>query len=143
MKKITAILIAMLAALPVSAEPVDTSTDYFPQQMSARKLLDACASSAMTSAGRERRRYCAGFVSGVEEAVRHLQEQHQLQSSVCLPEGVSAKALANTFIRYAANRQAELDRPAAAIVLEALREGYPCGPAGSWRLLEKYLTKTG
>jgi hypothetical protein len=98
----------------------------FPQQMSASKLVEACASSALTRTGRERRRYCAGFVSGVEEAVRILQDQHKLEASVCLPEGVSGKALSDVFVRYSASRRQAMNEPAATVVLEALTNTWPC-----------------
>jgi len=119
-------LFSLLPMLALAQEPVTQEQTQFPQQMSASRLLEACASSALTQTGRERRRYCAGFVSGVEEAVRILQEQHRLEASVCLPEGVSAKALSDVFIRYSANRQQHMDKPAAGIVLEALMDAWPC-----------------
>ena len=44
-------------------------------------MLMACASSGLSRIGRERRRYCAGFVSGVEEAVRLLRMDDQTGNS--------------------------------------------------------------
>ena len=123
------VLICLLTLLPLSAfaqKPVETTSEYFPQQMSARNLLTTCASSAMTSTGRERRRYCWGFVSGVEETMRHMKLRHSLKMTACVPAGVSAKALADVFIRFAANRQSDLDLPAAALVRQALINAYPC-----------------
>lgn len=99
----------------------------FPQQQSARDLLTACASSRMTSTGRERRRYCAGFVSGVEEAERVLHPGGAVERSFCTPPDVSASALADAFVRYGAGHANELDRPAAQVVLHALQRAYPCG----------------
>ncbi len=125
MKRLLTLLLFLLP-VPASGQPVTEEQAQFPQQMSASRLLQACASSALTRAGRERRRYCAGFVSGVEEAVRSLQEQHRLEVSVCLPQGVTAKALSDVFIRYSANRQQHMDKPAAAMVLEALAQAWPC-----------------
>ena len=126
MKRLLSMLFFLLPVLASGQEPVTEEQAQFPQQMSASRLLQACASSALTRAGRERRRYCAGFVSGVEEAVRSLQEQHRLEVSVCLPQGVTAKALSDVFIRYSANRQQHMDKPAAAMVLEALAQAWPC-----------------
>ena len=125
------VLICLLTLLPLSAfaqKPVETAAEHFPQQMSARKLLTTCAASAMTSTGRERRSYCSGFVSGVEEAMRHLKLRHSLEMTACVPAGVSAKALADVFVRFAANRQSDLDKPAAELVREALIDAYPCKP---------------
>ena len=58
--------------------------------------------------------------------MRILQEQHRMQTAVCLPERVSGKALADTFIRYSAGNQDQLDKPAAAVVMQALVYAWPC-----------------
>lgn len=126
MKRFLVMLFSLLPMLAPAQEPVAQEQMQFPQQMSAGRLLEACASSSMTRTGRERQRYCAGFVSGVEETVRILQEQHKLEASVCLPTGVSAKALSDVFIRYSANRRQNMGKPAAAVVLEALKDAWPC-----------------
>ena len=44
----------------------------------------------------------------------------------CTPPDISASALANAFVRYGAEHDAELDRPAAQVVLRALQQAYPC-----------------
>ena len=117
---------SLLPILALAQEPVLPEQDQFPQQMIASKLLESCASSSLTQAGRERRKYCAGFVSGVEEAVRILQQQHKLEASVCLPGNVTTRTLSDAFIRYSAKRQQYMDKPAAGMVLEALTETWPC-----------------
>ena len=83
---VTAIAVTFLASLFLLASAGNIAAQeegmepQFPQQQSAGDLLRACASSRLTSTGRERRRYCAGFVSGVEEAVRMLGSgEHFLQ----------------------------------------------------------------
>lgn len=98
----------------------------FPQQQSAGDLLRACASSRLTSTGRERRRYCAGFVSGVEEAIRLLGPSGQSGPRICTPPDVTASALAEAFVKYGATHKGELDDPAAAVVQHALASAYPC-----------------
>ena len=122
-------LLSLLPLLALGQQSVTQEQTLFPQQLSASRLLEACASSLLTPTGRERRKYCAGFVSGVEEAVRILQEQHKLEASVCLPKGLSAKALSDVFINYSANRRHQLDKPAAVSVLEALTDAWPCKDA--------------
>jgi len=99
----------------------------FPQQQSAGYLLNACASSRLTSVGRERRRYCAGFVSGVEETMRHLNLSGKSELRLCTPGSVTASALADAFVKYGAGHEGELKAPAAEVVLHALAEAYPCG----------------
>ena len=87
----------------------------FPQRFTARDLLYACNSSALTDVGRERRRYCAGFISGVEEAVRLLQAGQAAGGGprICLPVDVSSRRLADMYTRYAARNDAVLEQPAA------------------------------
>ena len=109
-----------------TASPLLMETTPHPQQMSANDLLTACASSSLTDLGRRRREYCSGFVSGVEEGVRILQAQKNIEASVCAPKDVSAQALADVYRRYAARHRQQLDRPAAAVVLEALSKAFPC-----------------
>ena len=107
-----------LAAQEEEMEP------QFPQQQNAGDLLRACASSRLTSTGRERRRYCAGFVSGVEEAIRLLGPGGQ--KGICTPPDVTASALAKAFVKYGATHEGELRDPAAAVVQDALASAYPC-----------------
>ena len=119
------VLFAPLLSLAQDS-PVAQRGAPHPQQMSADDLLTACASSSLTELGRRRREYCFGFVSGVEEGVRILQAQENIQASICAPSDVSAQALADVYTRYAARRRQQLDRPAAAVVLEALSQAFPC-----------------
>jgi len=98
----------------------------FPQQQSAGDLLRACAASRLTATGRERRRYCAGFVSGVEEAIRLLGPGGNDGPRICTPPDVTASALADAFVRYGATHKGELKDPAAAVVQHALAEAFPC-----------------
>lgn len=126
MKRFKGVLFSLLPMLALAQEPAPQEQAQFPQQMNTRKLLDYCASSSLTPTGRERRRYCAGFVSGVEESVRILQQQHKLEASVCLPESVTTRALSDGFIRYSSSRQQQMDKPASAMVLEALTDTWPC-----------------
>jgi len=98
----------------------------FPQQQSAGDLLRACAASRLTATGRERRRYCAGFVSGVEEAMRLPGIGGKQEPGICTPPDVTASALADAFVRYGAGHKGELKDPAAAVVQHALAEAYSC-----------------
>lgn len=126
-------LVLLLAAVPALAHEVPEATALepeFPQQQNAGDLLRACASSRLTAAGRERRRYCAGFVSGVEEAVRLLGMGRAAGLRLCTPPDVTASALADAFVRYGASHEGRLDEPAAGIVLYALAEAYPCAAGG-------------
>ncbi|WP_156948269.1 Rap1a/Tai family immunity protein [Marinobacterium jannaschii] len=129
MKIISFLIMLFLTWLPaIGNAEVDGDQSIFPQQLTARNLLTYCASSSMTELGRTRQRYCWGFVSGVEEAIR-LPLQLSVQSpkkTVCVPKGLSSRELAKEYISYAGRRDANLDRPAAQVVIEALSHAYPC-----------------
>ena len=121
-------LVPLLAA--GQAPPAEETKPEFPQQQNAGDMLMACASSRLSRVGRERRRYCAGFASGVEEAVRLLQQGDPgigtADTRICTPENISARELAEAFIHYGANHEGELPDPAALVVLHALQSAYPC-----------------
>ena len=105
----------------------------FPQQQRAADLLQACASSRLTSIGRERRRYCSGFVSGVEETIRVLGLSGETDSRVSTPTRGTATELAASYVRYGAGHKGELQDPAASMVIHALEAAYPCPPGASQR----------
>lgn len=118
-------------AVPVAAaaQPQMSREAFeFPQRQRATDLLKACASSPLTAGGRERRRYCAGFVSGVEEAMRLFNRTSSLPVSACPPQQVTARSLAQSYIDYVAKHPEDIDRPAAEVAARALSLAYPCGP---------------
>ncbi|MCL6414402.1 hypothetical protein MIB92_01950 [Aestuariirhabdus sp. Z084] len=116
--------VLLVLALPAFAQEADSEA-FFPQQMNARQLLLQCSSSSMTASGRERQRYCDGFISGIEESLRLAAPLHAKQL-ICAPEGVRAKQLSRAFISFANSHQADLVKPAAAVVVDALSSTYPC-----------------
>jgi hypothetical protein len=124
------ILIGLCTALacPLSASANENVEDFFPQQMSARDLMTACASSALTAKGRNRRKYCEGFVSGVEEGMRLFQLRHSINSvpAVCVPAGTASRTLTGAFVNYASVKGVNLEQPAAAVVIEALEQSFAC-----------------
>jgi len=117
----------LLSPLPGTASTGDVEA-VFPQQMNARKLMTFCASSALTAKGRTQRRYCDGFVSGIEEGMRLYKFTFPAESdaAVCVPAGTSSRALSQAFVQHAASNGVDLERPAAAVVLEALQKGFAC-----------------
>jgi hypothetical protein len=123
------ILTVLLVLLPLSTQAEDDiSEGYFPQQMTARELLQACASSSLTRTGRQRKRYCHGFVSGVEEAIRLFQRKASSTRAfvVCAPDNTSSRQFAEAFMRYAGRKSVDLDKSAAMVTLDALQNAYPC-----------------
>lgn len=130
------LLAAMLIAVPLSgaAEENPAPDSYFPQQLTARELMQACASSTLTKSGREKRRYCHGFVSGVEEATRLVQQKVSMQNEfeLCAPGDKSSRDFAEVYMRFAGRRGVDLNKAAASVVLDALRNAYPC-QAGATR----------
>jgi hypothetical protein len=127
--KYLVLLAALLSVAPSTAHEQATDTEaYFPQQLTAKDLLFTCAASSLTSLGRERQRYCAGFVSGVEETIRLRQQQLPPEAgrSICVPPGTTARNLADTYKQYGLQSGVDLTQPAAALVAAALQEAFPC-----------------
>ena len=121
------VILTLLGTPPLAtAQEIPVDEPYFPQQMSAQHLQRTCASSSLSDTGRQRRRYCVGFISGVEEGVRVLHQQHRLELSICLPEKVSGRALTNVFLRHTTDNPGQLEKPAAQVVIDALSQTYPC-----------------
>jgi hypothetical protein len=120
--------ICVLLAFPLLASASEISEDFFPQQMSANDLMRTCAASSLTAKGRVRRRYCDGFVSGVEEGMRLFQLRHSINSvpAVCVPPGTTSRTLTGAFIKYASGKGVDLDQPAAAVVIESLENAFAC-----------------
>ena len=121
------IAVMLLGAMQVGAqEETEALVPDFPQQQSARDLLTACASSSISNLGRSRRKYCAGFVSGVEEAIRFKSQLLGADSHICPPGAITAQQLADVYIKYANNKATELDKPAVEVVFKALKQAFPC-----------------
>ena len=125
------ILIPVIGLLfSVVATAQDTTAEkeqYFPKKLTAHQLLNLCAASSLTSSGRNRKRFCTGFISGVEETLRLLREQASLDKlpAICLPDDEPAARFSHLYVKYAAGR-ADLGQPAVAIVVDALKGAYPC-----------------
>lgn len=112
----------------IGKDDMDTTQPIFPQQLTAHDLLTYCSSSSLTELGRQRQRYCWGFISGVEATIRltpHASGQ-PVALKICVPKGVSSRNLAKAYIQYAGRRDTNLARPAAQIAIEALSNAYSC-----------------
>lgn len=121
--------LGLLATLDVAAqEPVVDDEPYYPQRLTAEDLLRACASSSLSHLGRRRQRFCAGFISGVEETVRLQGQQDPTLSRTgyCFPQGMSARRYASIYKGYALRDDVDLDRPAVQVVIEALADRFGC-----------------
>ena len=119
------IYLCVIVALPLAAQEQPVETDhYFPQRMTAKELLLACSSSAMTSTGRQRQRYCYGFVSGVEESLRLF--AREAGKRLCVPPQKSSRELAGAYLNHAAMKNVDLGKPAVMVVVEALEAAFPC-----------------
>jgi hypothetical protein len=115
-----------LAMCAVAGSDTENMVPEFPQQQSVRDLLKACASSSLSNLGRARRNYCAGFVSGVEEAVRLKSQLLGADSRICPSSRITSQQLADAYIKYANANPDQLDKPAVEVVFEALKQSFPC-----------------
>ena len=125
----TMLLPLLLAPGLVAGEQPDENGRYFPQQLTAHDLLYACASSSLTSQGRERQRYCTGFISGVEEAIRHYGTGDPAAAAFCFPRDMSARNYGDIFIKYASRKGIDSGRPAVVVVREAFTDAFSCDRA--------------
>jgi hypothetical protein len=126
------LLALVLGAGPALAEQPDKSGTWLPQQLTAQDLLYACAASSLTSRGRERQHYCRGFISGVEETIRHYGTGESGGAEFCFPAGMSARRYGDIFIKYASGKGVDTGRPAVAVVREAFEDAFSCHiPEGS------------
>lgn len=107
------------------AEEKTESESFFPQQMTAKELMVTCSSSFMTSTGRQRKKYCSGFISGVEETTR-LQNKLVTSPKICLPKGKTSSQFADIYMIYASRKTTDLSKPAALVIIEALQDAFPC-----------------
>ena len=122
------ILLFFVWGTAIGKDTTDVTQPIFPQQLTAHDLLTYCSSSSMTTLGRQRQRYCWGFISGVEETIRltmHMSGQ-PVAVKICVPKGASSRNMARAYIRYAGHRDTNLALPAAQIVIEALSSSYSC-----------------
>lgn len=124
---IIALTLSALCCAAVQAQSGEQETTY-PQKWTAHDLLQACASSYLTTRGRGLRKYCSGFISGVEESVRLFVEPGAAgpTGAICVPSGKTSRHFVDMFVRYAAGRTADLKKPAARLVVDALAAEYPC-----------------
>ena len=122
------LLLLLGSSAAYSADQSPVSDTLLPQRLTAQEMLYACNSSALTSSGRERRQYCAGFISGVEEGIRLLFASGDItaEQKICMPSDVTTRDLRMLYTRYAATHEQILEKPAAMMALQALRMAYPC-----------------
>lgn len=126
MKRFIVLMLPAFLVSTVMAE--DQPETVFPQQLSAETLMSYCASSSITSRGRQRQRYCAGFVSGVEESLRllRIRSSQDPNLSLCVPENATARQFQEAFVRYAGRSSTERNQPAVLVAVEALQTAFPC-----------------
>jgi len=117
-------LIFVLVNISSASEKAEEN-NFFPQKMTAKDLIMACTSSKMTSAGRQRIKYCSGFISGVEETARLLGKL-SIKPKICLSEEKTSRQYADIYIRYASRKTTKLSKPAALVVVEAFQDAFPC-----------------
>jgi hypothetical protein len=115
----------LVVGLARAGQP-DESGTWLPQKLTAQDLLYACAASSLTSQGRERQRYCRGFISGVEETLRYYGTGESGGAVFCFPAGMSARNYGDVFIRYASRKSVDNGRPAVAVVREAFEDAFSC-----------------
>ena len=126
----TMLLPLLLAPCLATGGQPDENGSYFPQKLTAQDLLYACASSSLTSQGRERQRYCTGFISGVEETLRYFGSGEPAAAALCFPRSMTARNYGDVFINFASRKGTDTGRPAVEVVREAFMAAFPCDRPG-------------
>ena len=95
MRKLFLALFCLTATPIFAADQSEAADTVFPQKLTAGGLQVYCASSAMSTTGRSRQRYCEGFLSGIEEGARvlGLASKGKEQSVLCVPAETSARQM--------------------------------------------------
>lgn len=125
MKIISFVILTFILANISFAEEKSEWVSFFPQKMTAKALMKTCASSFMSSTGRQRQKYCSGFISGVEESIRLVGKQIMVPK-ICLLNGQTSSQYTDIYMNYASRKTTDLSKPAALIVIEALQDAFPC-----------------
>ena len=127
MKLVSVMAAALLVLGTAQAQEATEEAPVQPQRLTAQALVNACAASRLSGGGRLKRRFCDGYVSGVEEAARLLPQLQQMDALCCASPDITARQLSEAFLRYAGRLdKAALQKPAAEVVVDALRAAYPC-----------------
>lgn len=122
------IILMLFSFSALAGEFTDDAETVAPYRLTGQDLLIACSSSSLTHTGRRRKNYCQGFISGVEEGIRFytFKQLVSKQPPFCAPPDITSRQLARAYIKYAAKKKTGLDKPAAEVVLEALKNTFPC-----------------
>lgn len=128
MRTLFLVLLCMIAIPIPAAEERVASDTIFPQKLTAGELQVFCAASVMSKTGRQRQRYCEGFLSGIEEGVRVLGLISKMETapSLCMPADVSAWQMRSTFVKNSAAMKPAKNKPSAMFAIEVLEKSYPC-----------------
>ncbi len=129
MKFVFCFIFASILSHNIYAQKTIRDEPFFPQKMTAKMLISTCASSKMSSTGMQRKKYCFGFISGVEETTRLLGKQ-AINPAICLPAGKTSHQFADVYMAYASRKTTDLNKPAALVVIEAFQEAFPCHNPG-------------
>jgi hypothetical protein len=81
----------------------------------------------LTSPEVERKAFGASYVAGVHDAVSTLQSVQAVAERICAPYGSTPEELGEVVKEYMDKYPDRRHQSAAAIVVLALRDGFPCG----------------
>jgi len=115
-----ALTAAMAASPALAVSPALPPPADLPATQTGEALARSCANPSADS--------CGTYVAGVSDGV--LAASAAGAKPYCLPGELEAGDLAVAVRRYLAQHPEGRQRPAARIVLDALRTGYPCPDGG-------------
>jgi len=128
MRLLLLVILCLSANAVLSAEQEVPTDVVFPQKLTAAELRVYCAASAISATGRQRQRYCDGFLSGMEEGIRVLGliSGNKGVATLCVPASVSAREMRAAFVKHSAALNPPTDKPAVRYAIEVLEKAYPC-----------------
>lgn len=92
--------------------------------VTAGRLAEKCQDGSPTSLS-----YCFAYITGIHDTIRAY-EVWLSQREFCVPASTSQAELRRAFLGYLAAYPDRKAGQAASVVVVALKESYPCAPAG-------------
>ncbi|NML08012.1 Rap1a/Tai family immunity protein [Sphingomonas sp. G-3-2-10] len=110
-------MLKSLAVLTVFIATPAYAQDEIPAFVTAKELSDICQTD---------RPWCAGYISGVADGATSYAAHVKVPLPYCVPLGVPSEQITDIVIAYLSSHPAERHKDAAAQVLNALFEAFPC-----------------
>ncbi|WP_336966211.1 Rap1a/Tai family immunity protein [Sphingobium aquiterrae] len=110
---------AVSAPRPAAAAPASSASDI--GYLTAQQLSAKCRSSASAEVS-----YCFAYIAAVTDSARAY-EIWLSAREFCLPAGIAQSEVRSAFMTYVSAYPSDSSGQAASVVINALKQTYPCG----------------